>query len=91
MLYLFLGLWVAVLLLNKFMARKVTAYPKLSNALKAMILIPMSLMGYVLHPLVIRIVKDQVLISLVMMVTLSVFAFVNLWIIRQMRSKGGRE
>ena len=62
-----------------------------SNALKAMILIPMSLLGYVLHPLAIRLVKDQVLISLVMMVALSVFAFVNLWIINQMRRKGGKE
>lgn len=91
MLYLFLGLWVVVLLLNKIMARKVAGHPKLSNALKAMILIPMSLLGYVLHPLAIRLVKDQVLISLVMMVALSVFAFVNLWIINQMRRKGGKE
>lgn len=91
MLYLFLGLWVAVLLLNKFMAPKVTSYPKLSNALKAMILIPMSLMGYILHPLLFRFIKEQVLISLVMMAALSAFAFVNLWIIRQIRSKGVRE
>ncbi|HNR07029.1 MAG TPA: hypothetical protein PKM27_06925 [Saprospiraceae bacterium] len=90
MFYSFIGLWLVVLALNKFMARQVAGNPKLSNALKAMVLIPMSLMGYLLHPLIIRLVKDQVLISLVMMVALSGFAFVNLWIIGKIRRKGGK-
>jgi hypothetical protein len=80
MFYSFLGLWLAVLVLNKFMARRVAANPKLSNALKAMVLIPMTLMGYILHPMITGLVKDQVLISLVMMAALSGFSFVNVLI-----------
>jgi len=86
MLFAFLLLWVLVLDMNYTFGLRTKSDTKLSKGLKAMIIIPMAFLGYVLHPVLIGSVSNSNLISLIMMAVMASFTFVNLKLIDRLRS-----
>jgi len=86
MLVAFILFWVLVLGMNYMFALRTKTDTKFSNALKAMIIIPMALLGYLLHPVLIENVLNRNLIAIMMMATMALFAFINLRLITRLRS-----
>jgi len=78
MLNVFLLLWVLVLGMNYTFGLRTKSDTKLSKGLKAMIIIPMAILGYILHPVLLGSVSNRNLISIIMMAVMALFAFVNL-------------
>ncbi|MDZ4708648.1 MAG: hypothetical protein SH818_09645, partial [Saprospiraceae bacterium] len=72
--------------MNYMFALRTKTDTKFSNALKAMIIIPMALLGYLLHPVLIENVLNRNLIAIMMMATMALFAFINLRLITRLRS-----
>lgn len=85
MLILFLFFWVAFLLLNKLLGERAASDKKMTNALNAFIIAPMSILGYVIHPILIPKINNPTLLSIVLMVILGVFAFVNIRLAKKLR------
>lgn len=86
MLITFFILWGMVLGLNYQFAVRTKTDRKLSNGLKAMIIIPMAILGYILHPILIDSVSSRNAISIVMMGAMAGFAFINLRLIDRLRN-----
>jgi len=85
MLIAFILLWALVLGMNALFALRTKTDTKFSNALKAMIIIPMALLGYLLHPLLIENISNRNLLAILMMLTMAFFAFINLRLITRLR------
>jgi hypothetical protein len=86
MLILFLVFWILFLLLNKLLGTRAFSDKKMTNALNAFIIAPMSLLGYVLHPVLIPRINNPTLLSIVLMMIIGIFAFVNLRMAKKLRS-----
>jgi glucan phosphoethanolaminetransferase (alkaline phosphatase superfamily) len=87
MLLLFLILWLVFLALHILFRRAATKDKKLSNALNAFIIAPMSVLGYLIQPILIPKVQHPILLSLVLMASIIFFAFVNLKLARMIRNE----
>lgn len=86
MLIAFILLWALVLAMNYLFALRTKTDTKFSNALKAMIIIPMTVLGYLLHPILIENLINKNLIAILMMAAMSLFAFLNLRLITGLRN-----
>lgn len=86
MLIAFILLWALVLGMNYVFALRTKTDTKLSNALKAMIIIPMAILGYLLHPILIENLINKNIIAILMMAAMALFAFLNLRLIAGLRN-----
>lgn len=86
MLIAFFILWGLVLGLNRQFAVRTKTDRKLSNGLKAMIIIPMAILGYILHPIFQDSLSGRNAISILMMGVMAGFAFINLRLIDRLRN-----
>lgn len=87
MLIAFVLLWVLVLTMNYVFAFRTKTDTKLSNALKAMIIIPMAILGYLLPPVLNEYIANRNLLAILMMTCMAAFAFINLQMIRRLRNQ----
>ena len=85
MLIAFILLWALVLGMNALFALRTKTDIKFSNALKAMIIIPMAVLGYLVHPFLIENISNKNLLAVLMMVVMASFAFINLRLITRLR------
>ena len=67
------------------MGSRATSDKKMTNALNAFIIAPMSILGYIVQPILIPLVENKSLLSLLLMAVIAAFAFVNLKIARILR------
>lgn len=85
MLILFIVLWLLFLVLNRLMGSRAASDKKMTNALNAFIIAPMSILGYIVQPILIPLVENKTLLSLLLMAVIAAFAFINLKIARILR------
>ena len=78
MLILFIILWLLFFILNRLMGSRAASDKKMTNALNAFIIAPMSILGYIVQPILIPLVENKSLLSLLLMAVIAAFAFVNL-------------
>ena len=67
------------------MGSRAASDKKMTNALNAFIIAPMSILGYIVQPILIPLVENKSLLSLLLMAVIATFAFVNLKIARILR------
>lgn len=85
MLILFIVLWLLFFVLNRMMGSRAAADKKMTNALNAFIIAPMSILGYIIQPILIPLVENKTMLSLLLMAVIAAFAYVNLKIARILR------
>jgi hypothetical protein len=85
MLILFLVLWLLFFALNKMMGSRAASDRKMTNALNAFIIAPMSILGYLIQPILIPMIENKTLLSLLLMAVIVAFAFINLKIAKWLR------
>ncbi|MEP7268602.1 MAG: hypothetical protein ABI844_13320 [Saprospiraceae bacterium] len=72
--------------MNKLMGKRASSDKKMTNALKSFIIAPMSVMGYVIHPILIPMIQNRAVLSILLILILGAFAFANLKIANWLRA-----
>ena len=85
MLILFIVLWLLFFALNRLMGTRAAADKKMTNALNAFIIAPMSILGYLIQPVLIPMIENKTQLSLLLMGVIVAFAFINLKIAKWLR------
>jgi hypothetical protein len=67
------------------MGSRAASDKKMTNALNAFIIAPMSILGYLIQPVLIPLVENKTMLSLLLMAVIASFAFINLKIARILR------
>lgn len=85
MLYGFIASWLLFLALNYKFSSQTFVDNKFSKALKALVIVPLALLSYIVHPWLTRVLPHSTLFSMAMMSLVFVFTFGNLWLIKKIR------